>query len=103
VIQTAPPGALPGSAAGAAPVSGPLRPRCADARLLAGRAGGHVRTADTGMERAPSSAAGSVVADAGGGARHCMNDLDARDQARSTVCGSTADGMGAGVSGGLTQ
>jgi hypothetical protein len=29
--------------------------------------------------------------------------LDAMNHARSTVCGSTADGMGAGVSGGLTR
>jgi hypothetical protein len=29
--------------------------------------------------------------------------LDAMDHARSTVCGSTADGMGAGVSDGLQQ
>jgi hypothetical protein len=34
-------GALPGSAAGAAPASGPFRPRCADARPHVDRAGSH--------------------------------------------------------------
>lgn len=40
-LRSAPPGALPGSAAGAAPAFGPLRPRCADARPHVDRTGGH--------------------------------------------------------------
>jgi hypothetical protein len=36
-LRSAPPGA-PGSAAGAAPAFGPLRPRCADARPRVDRA-----------------------------------------------------------------
>jgi hypothetical protein len=40
-LRSAPPGALPGSAARCAPASGPLRARCADARPRMDRAGGH--------------------------------------------------------------
>ncbi len=135
-LRSAPPGALPGSAAGDAPASGPLRPRCADARLLVDRTSGHESsTTWSGHSQNVPPAGALRLRDERGAVRECRRSsgvrwvlssrlpstqaepssrspwrpgrsyggalhLDARDHARSTVCGSTADGMRAGGRGG---
>ena len=132
-------GRAPGSARGAAPAFGPLRPGCADARPHVDRPGGHeLSTQRCGPRSQTMPPAGDRPAPGGRGRRsrlraHCGErwglpsrppstqaepsrrgpwrpgrsysgalHLDAMNHARSTVCGSTADGMGAGVSGGMT-